>query len=103
MTAAVAPASDSELGCPIYSIPEIANDRGLRELTRMSGDQAMNLGQKLNVKVGTKLKVVAKPSGVDLGEVVTTHSSDNGSLVFVKTLNEVEAPCGPAIKAALAD
>src|SRR5207248_707620 len=73
--------------------------------SRISGvrGKAMNLGKKLNVKVGMKLKVVAKPTSVDLGDVVTTRASDSGALVFVKTLNDVDALCGLAIEAALAD
>src|SRR6266516_3112421 len=63
----------------------------------------MSLGKKLNVKVGMTLKIVAKPRSVDLGNLVTTRASDNGALIFVKTLHDVEALCGPAIEAALAD
>jgi len=72
---------------------------------RISGiwDETMNLRKKLNVNVGMKLNVVAKPTSVDLGDIVTTRASDNGALIFVKTLNDVEALCGPAIEAALAD
>ena len=63
----------------------------------------MSLGNKLNVKAGMKLKVFGKPLGLDLGDVVTTRESADGVFVFVKTLDDVEALCGPAIEAALAD
>ena len=63
----------------------------------------MSLGNKLNLKAGMKLKVFGKPRGLDLGDVVTTRGSADGVFVFVKTLDDVEALCGPAIEASLAD
>lgn len=64
----------------------------------------MSLAKKLNLKDGMKVRVVGKPAGVDLGDVVTTTSAKaEGLLVFVKNLAEVDAKCVPLIEAAKAD
>jgi hypothetical protein len=65
---------------------------------------AMSLAKKLNLKDGMKTRVVGKPAGVDLDDVVTTTSAKaEGLLVFVKNLAEVDAKCAPLIEAAKAD
>jgi hypothetical protein len=64
----------------------------------------MSLAKKLNLKDGMKTRVVGKPAGVDLDDVVTTTSAKaDGLLVFVKNLAEVDAKCAPLIEAAKAD
>lgn len=64
----------------------------------------MSLAKKLNLKEGMKLRVVGKPAGVDLGDVATTTSAKaDAVLVFVKTLAEADAKCGPMVEAAKED
>lgn len=64
----------------------------------------MSLAKKLNLKSGTAMRVIAKPAGVDLGDVVATTAVDPPAvLVFVKTLAEVDAKTGPAVEAAKRD
>lgn len=64
----------------------------------------MSLAKKLNLKEGMKVRVVGKPSGVDLDDVTTTTSAKaEAVLVFVKTLDEVDAKCAPFIEAAKED
>jgi hypothetical protein len=64
----------------------------------------MSLAKKLNLKEGMKVRVVGKPTGIDLGDVVTTTSAKaEGILIFVKTLAEVDAKCAPLIEAAKED
>ena len=64
----------------------------------------MSLAKKLNLKDGMKLKVVGKPSGMDLGDVETTTSAKaEAVLVFVKKLAEVDAKTGPMVELAKAD
>jgi hypothetical protein len=64
----------------------------------------MSLAKKLNLKEGMKVRVVGKPTGVDLDDVVTTTSAKaEGLLIFVKTLAEVDAKCAPLIEAAKED
>lgn len=75
----------------------------LSTLAREAGPH-MSLAKKLNLKEGMKVRVVGKPAGVDLGDVVTTTSAKaEGLLVFVKNLAEVDAKCVPLIEAAKAD
>ncbi|NMO15756.1 hypothetical protein HPC49_03355 [Pyxidicoccus fallax] len=51
-----------------------------------------------------KVRVIGKPSGVDLDDVVTTTSAKaEALLIFVKTLADVDAKCAPLIEAAKAD
>lgn len=65
---------------------------------------AMSLAKKLNLKDGMKLRVVGKPAGVDLDDVVTTTSAKaEALLVFAKNLAEVDAKCAPLVEAAKAD
>lgn len=64
----------------------------------------MSLAKKLNLKDGMKVRIVGKPTGVDVDDVSTTTSAmAEGVLVFVKTLAEVDAKCGPVVDAAKAD
>ena len=64
----------------------------------------MSLAKKMNLKEGMKVRVIGKPSGVDLDDVVTTTSAKaEGLLVFVKTLAEVDAKCAPLVEAAKED
>jgi len=64
----------------------------------------MRLGQKLNLKDGMKVRVVGKPAGIDLDDVVVTSSAQaNAILVFVKTVADVDKMRGPVVDAAKAD
>jgi hypothetical protein len=64
----------------------------------------MSLAKKLNLKDGMKVRVVGKPAGVNLDDVaVTTAAKSDAILVFVKTLADVDATCGPVVKAAKED
>jgi hypothetical protein len=64
----------------------------------------MSLAKKLNLKDGMKVRVIGKPAGVDLGDVVTTTSARaDAILVFIKTLAEVDAKGAPFIEAAKED
>jgi hypothetical protein len=65
----------------------------------------MSLARKLNLKDGMKVRVVGKPAGVDLGDVVTTFGKADADavLVFVKTRAEVDAKGAPVVAAARAD
>jgi len=63
----------------------------------------MSLAKKLNLKDGTKLKIVGKPAGVELDDVVTTAGKADAVLVFVRTLADVDAKCAPVLAAARAD
>jgi hypothetical protein len=48
--------------------------------------------------------VIGKPAGVDLDDVATTSAAKaDGVLVFVKTLGDVDAKCGPLVGAAKED
>ena len=64
----------------------------------------MRLAEKLNLKKGVKVRVVGKPAGVDLDGVATTNSNHaDAVLVFVTSLAEVDAMCGPLVEAAMED
>jgi hypothetical protein len=64
----------------------------------------LRLAQKLNLKEGMKMRVVAKPEGVDLDDVATSTSDKaDAILVFVRTLADVDAKGGPMIRAAKED
>jgi len=64
----------------------------------------MRLAQKLNLKDGMKVRVMAKPAGISLDDVVVTSSAKaDAILVFVKTLADVDKMCGPVVQAAKAD
>ena len=50
------------------------------------------------------VRVVGKPAGVDLDDVVVTSSAKaDAILLFVKTIADVDKMCGPVVKAAKAD
>ncbi|AKF84842.1 hypothetical protein SAMN05443572_101879 [Myxococcus fulvus] len=64
----------------------------------------MSLAKKLNLKEGMKARVIGKPRGVDLDDVVTSTSAKaEGLLVFVQHLEDVDAKCAPLIAAAKED
>src|SRR3989442_14085793 len=64
----------------------------------------MRLAEKLNLRKGKKVRVVGKPAGVDLDDVTTTNSNQaDALLVFVTSLVEVDAMCGPVVEAAMED
>ncbi len=64
----------------------------------------MSLAKKLNLNEGMKVRVLGKPAGVDLEDVMTTRAAAaEGHLVFVKTLADVEQKCSPLIEAARQD
>jgi len=64
----------------------------------------MRLAEKLNLRKGMKVRVVGKPTGVDLDDVTTTNSNQaDALLVFVTSLVEVDAMCGPVVEAAMED
>ncbi|HVW25879.1 MAG TPA: hypothetical protein VHC69_10940 [Polyangiaceae bacterium] len=64
----------------------------------------MSLAKKLNLKDGTKLRVIGKPAGVDLDDVATTTSGKaDAVLAFAKTLADVDAKCAPVLAAARED
>ncbi|HVM45024.1 MAG TPA: hypothetical protein VM582_03725 [Candidatus Thermoplasmatota archaeon] len=65
---------------------------------------SVSLAKKLNIKPGTKLRVVGRPRSVELGDVETTTSPKaEAVLVFVGRLAEVDAKAKPMIEAARAD
>jgi len=64
----------------------------------------VSLAKKLNLKEGTKLRVIGRPKGVDLGDVpVTALANVRDVLVFVSRLADVETVCMPVVEAARAD
>ena len=63
----------------------------------------MSLAKKLNLKDGMKMRVAGKPAGVDLGDVAITSGKAEAMLVFVRSLAEVDAKCGPVKELAKAD
>ncbi|HZX41355.1 MAG TPA: hypothetical protein VFE93_05905 [Myxococcaceae bacterium] len=64
----------------------------------------MSLAKKLNLKSGTKLRVVGKPKDVDLGDVeITSLANVKDVLVFVTKLEGLDRVAAPMIEAARAD
>ena len=64
----------------------------------------MSLAKKLNLKAGTKLRVIGKPKDVDLGDVaVTSLANVKDVLVFVSRLAEIDTAGAPMLEAARAD
>ena len=61
----------------------------------------MSLAKKLNLKPGATLRVVAKPKGIELGDVATATNGE-AVLVFARTAADL-ARAMPAIDAARAD
>jgi hypothetical protein len=65
---------------------------------------AMSLAKKLNLKAGTKLRVLGKPKEVDLDDVeVTSLANVKDVLVFVTKVADLDRIAGPMLEAALAD
>ena len=62
----------------------------------------MGLAKKLNLQ-GIEVRVVGAPRGIDLGDVEVGTAKADAILVFVKTLAEVDAKCGPLVAAAKQD
>ena len=64
----------------------------------------MSLAKKLNLKTGTKLRVVGKPKEVDLDDVdVTALANVKDVLVFVTRAADLDRLAAPMIEAARAD
>jgi hypothetical protein len=64
----------------------------------------MSLAKKLNLKAGTKLRVLGRPKEVDLGDVeVTSLANVKDVLVFVTKMADVDRIGPPMIEAARAD
>jgi hypothetical protein len=64
----------------------------------------MSLAKKLNLKAGTKLRVLAKPREVDLDDVdVTSLANVKDVLVFVTKLADIDRVATPMVEAARAD
>jgi hypothetical protein len=64
----------------------------------------MSLAKKLNLKAGTKLRVVGRPKDVDLDDVeVTSLANVKDVLVFVTTMADLDRMAGPMVEAARAD
>ena len=64
----------------------------------------MSVAKKLNVKVGTKLRVLGKPKEVDLGDVeITSLANVKDVLVFVTRIADLDRVAAPMIEAARID
>jgi hypothetical protein len=64
----------------------------------------MGLAAKLNLKPRQAVRVLNKPAGVDLDDVLVSRSAGGDAvLLFVKTLADVDAKSGPVVQAAKAD
>jgi hypothetical protein len=64
----------------------------------------MSLAKKLNLKAGTKLRVLGKPKDVDLDDVdVTSLANVEDVLVFVTKTADLDRLATPMIDAARAD
>jgi hypothetical protein len=64
----------------------------------------MSLAKKLNLKTGMKVRVIGKPAGLGLDDVVSTSSAGaEAILVFVKTRADLDANGAPFIDAARSD
>jgi hypothetical protein len=64
----------------------------------------MSLAKKLNLKTGTKLRVLGKPRDVDLDDVeVTALANVKDVLVFVTRATDLDRLAAPMIEAARAD
>ena len=60
--------------------------------------------KKLNLKKGMKVRVVGRPTNVDLAGVETTSSAKaDAVIVFARTLAQLDAKAGPAVDAARQD
>ena len=64
----------------------------------------MSLATKLNLKAGTKLRVLGKPKEVDLDDVeVTSLANVKDVLVFVTRIADLDRVAAPMVEAARAD
>ena len=67
-------------------------------------DYTSELARKLNLKPGTKTRVLGWPKEVDLAGLELTDAPDAGGiLLFARTAAEVEAGAAPVVEAARAD
>ncbi len=64
----------------------------------------MSVARKLNLRQGTKLRVIGKPKGVDLGDVeVTSLANVKDVLLFVASRADLDRSGAPLVEAARAD
>src|SRR5262245_621266 len=62
------------------------------------------LAKKLNLKDGTKVRVLGKPADVDLDDITTTRAANaDAVLAFVSRLADVDTTCAPVFEAARED
>ena len=70
----------------------------------MAAFRGMSLAKKLNLKAGTRLRVLGKPKEVDLGDVeVTSLANVKDVLVFVTRIADLDRLAAPMVEAARAD
>jgi hypothetical protein len=62
-----------------------------------------SLAAKLNLRPGMKVRVVGKPSDLNLAGLATGSARAEAVIVFVKSLAEVASRAGPAVDAAKED
>ena len=65
--------------------------------------QAPTLRKKLQLKPGMKIKVLAKPRGLEFGDLDFSAGQADALLLFVTTLAEVDDKSAPIVAAAKAD
>jgi hypothetical protein len=69
----------------------------------MASSYDSDLAKKLNVKSGMRVRVLARPDGIDLTGLTTTDAADaEAQIVFVRTLAEAEELGDAAVLAARA-
>jgi hypothetical protein len=70
----------------------------------MAQGTASDLAKKLNLKEGTRIRVIAKPQGLDLdGLTITTSVKADAIIAFVRTIADVDTKCDPVVAAARED
>jgi hypothetical protein len=70
----------------------------------MGQETASDLAKKLNLREGTRIRVIAKPQGLKLdGLAITTSVKADGIIAFVRTIADVDAKCDPVVAAARED
>lgn len=70
----------------------------------MPGAYDSRLAQKLNLRSGTRIRVLGQPADVELPGVATRAAGDaDGVLLFARTLEEARTMSDPVVGAALAD
>lgn len=63
----------------------------------------MSLAKKLNLKDGTKIRVIGKPASVDLDDLTTTTGAADAILLFATKLADVDKKAARVLDAARAD